>query len=120
MSNKLAVCMMDQCDVEGHKHLVLRSILDHRQTKEAVEKKNAIFTILAGQKRKRRTDNGWEFLIRWKNGSTDWVPLSAAKETNILELCNYAVAHKIHLKSAFDWWVPAIFKRKERFISKVN
>ena len=31
MSNKLSKCMMDQCDMEGHKYLILHSILNHRK-----------------------------------------------------------------------------------------
>ena len=49
MSNKLVECMMDQCDVEDH---FLHSILDHRKTKEAVEKEDVIFTTPTEQKKR--------------------------------------------------------------------
>ena len=57
-------------------------------------------------------------MIQWENGSTDWVPPSFTKETNILELCNYAVTHGIYLKPVFNWWITTILKRKEQIISK--
>lgn len=48
---------------------------------------------------------GWELLVEWFDGSTDWVPLKNLKDTNPVKLAKYAVANKITEEPAFAWWV---------------
>ena len=47
------------------------------------------------------TIKGRKIKVEWKDGTGSWVPLSLVKESNPLELAEYAVSHKIHQEAAF-------------------
>ena len=120
MANTLVEAMMADCDEEGKKHLLLESILDHRKDNTALSKSEGTYKTETGQYRKKRTTRGWEFLVQWKDGSTDWIPLSVLKETNILELSEYAIKNHLQEEPAFAWWLPTILKRKKRIVAKMK
>jgi hypothetical protein len=42
------------------------------------------------------------------------------KESNPVQLAEYAVANKIDLEPAFAWWVPHVLKKRNRIIKKVK
>ncbi len=55
----------------------------------------------------------------WKDGSTSWETLRNLKESNPLELAEYAVMHQISQEPAFAWWVPYTLKRRDRMVSSI-
>jgi hypothetical protein len=59
-------------------------------------------------------------LIRWKDGSTQWTRLADLKESNPVELAEYAIGNKLVNEPAFKWWVPYVIKKKDRIISSVK
>ena len=65
---------------------------------------------------KKKTTAGWDLEVEWKDGSTSWIPLKELKETNSVEVANYAIDNKIDLEPAFDWWVKEHLKRQKRLI----
>jgi hypothetical protein len=54
------------------------------------------------------------------DGSTSWEPLRNLKESNPVEVAEYAVANKLVEEAAFAWWVPYTIKKRERIISAVR
>ena len=42
-------------------------------------------------------------LVKWKDGSSDWMDFKALKESNPIEVAEYAVANKIVEEPAFKW-----------------
>ena len=42
----------------------------------------------------RETKCGWDFLIRYKDESEQWVPLKLLKESNPLEVAEFATVSK--------------------------
>jgi hypothetical protein len=46
-------------------------------------------------------------LCQWRDGSSSWVPLVNLKDSNPVELAEYAVANRIHEEPAFKWWDAA-------------
>ena len=66
------------------------------------------------------TTKGWDLCVLWKDGSTSWVPLKDLKESNPIEVAEFAVAHKIHHEPAFVWWVPKVLKTRQRVLSAVK
>ena len=91
---------MADCDEEGKGHLLLESILDHKRDSTALSKNEGTYKTETGQQRKKRTTRGWYFLVQWKDGSTDWIPLSVLKETNILELVRYVTDNQLQEEPA--------------------
>ena len=47
---------------------------------------------------------------------TSWIPLKEIKETNDVDVAEYAKANQIDSKPAFDWWVHDVLRCKERLI----
>jgi hypothetical protein len=58
--------------------------------------------------------------VQWRDGSTSWEPLHNLKESNPVEVAEYAVANKLVEEAAFAWWVPYTIKKCERIISAVR
>jgi Reverse transcriptase (RNA-dependent DNA polymerase) len=68
----------------------------------------------------RKTTIGWTICVQWKNGETSWERLADLKESNPLEVAEYAVSQGIDHEPAFSWWVPHVLKKREQIISAVN
>jgi hypothetical protein len=58
--------------------------------------------------------------VLWKNGTTTWEWLRNLKESNQVQVAEYAVAHGIPEESAFAWWVPFVFKRRDCIIYAIG
>ena len=68
----------------------------------------------------KRTTRGWELLVEWKDGSMNWVPLKDLKNSNPVDLAEYAVANALEEEPAFKWWIPHTLKKRDRIISKIK
>jgi hypothetical protein len=54
----------------------------------------------------KETTVGWSFLIRWGDGSKQWVDLKVLKESNPVQVGEYVISRGIQNEPAFAWWVP--------------
>jgi hypothetical protein len=55
--------------------------------------------------------------VEWRDGSTSWLPLKQLKETNPVEVAEYAKANnKIDNEPAFEWWVSTVLRQRKRII----
>jgi hypothetical protein len=118
-ANIIAENMLSMCDEEGNQYLLMNHIVDHKKEENAVPKKDA-FIWIRGRKYPRKTTKGWKLCVEWKDGTTSWVPLSTLKESNPVEIAEYAVAHELSDEPAFSWWVPYTLKKRDAIISAVN
>jgi hypothetical protein len=67
-----------------------------------------------------KTTKGWHLFVEWKDVTTSWERLAAIKESNPVEVAEYA-ATKILLNSpAFIWWAPRVLQKRTRIISAVT
>jgi hypothetical protein len=73
-----------------------------------------------GTKRIRQTTYGWQLLVKWKDGSKQWVPLSVLKASNPVDVAEYAKARGIDTEPAFAWWVPYTLRKRDVIISAVT
>ena len=106
--------MWSQCDMEGNQHLLLDSIVDYWMEGDAVKAQNMYTTTHNGQKRLRKTTKRWKLGVLWKDGSTSWERLADLKESNPIEVAEYAIAQGIDHEPAFCWWVPYTLWKKIR------
>ena len=65
----------------------------------------------------RRTTDGWQLCIQWKDGSTSWEKLSDLKELHPVECSEYAVSQGLMNEPAFNWWIGFVLKKRECIIS---
>jgi len=116
-ANAIAEAMYSQVDDEGHHHLIIKEIIDHRKDGSAVHIDDG---MVPGTQQKRWTTKGWFLLIEWMDSSTSWVPLKDIKESNPIHVAEYAVANKLVSEPAFAWWVAKVLKLRDRSILKVK
>ena len=119
-ANQIADNLFAQIDDEGNRHVLLDEIIDHRSDASAVTLDDAMFTDSRGRQHRRRTTKGWELLIQWKDGSTNWIALKDVKNSYPIQAAEYAVANKISKQPAFAWWCDQTLRHKKRIISKVK
>jgi hypothetical protein len=119
-ANVIAENMFAQVDGEGRRLMLLKEIIDHRSTKEAINKSDAYITMSNGRKSRRQTTKGWELLIRWKDGNETWTTLKDMKEAYPVETAEYAILSRINEEPAFAWWVPHVINKRAMIISKVK
>ena len=50
----------------------------------------------------------------------EWIPLKVLKESNPVEVAEFANATGLIEEPAFKWWVPYVLKKRDRIISYVN
>ena len=114
--NLLAEHLFSQVDSEGNQYRLFSGIVNHRRTKAALDKADQYRILDNGRRIKKKTTAGWDLEIEWKDGSTSWVPLKELKETNAVELAQYAQDNRIIDEPAFDWWAPYALKKMKRLI----
>ena len=119
-ANLIAENILSQVDDNGHVHLMLDEIEDHRVLNDAVPKSEGTYTTREGTTRKKRTTKGWDLLVSWKDGSSNWVRLKDLKDSYPVQLMEYAIKNNLREEPAFVWWVPFVEKKRESIISKVK
>jgi len=113
--NILAEHLLSGVDSEGNQFQIFKEIIDHWKDKHAIEiadqyyKKN-------GCHYKKKMMTGWELEVEWKDGTSPWLPLKTLKETNLVQVADYACSNKIDMEPAFDWWVTTVLQRRNWII----
>ena len=118
-ANVIAQNMYAMCDIEDNQHLSLSGIVGHRKNESAVERAD-MFVQRGSNRQMRKTTKGWKLCVEWKDGSTSWERLADLKESNPVEVADYAVAQGIDAEPAFAWWFPYTLKRRNRIIAAVT
>ena len=118
-ANVIAENMWAQCNLDGQQHVLLEAIVDHKFTEEAV-KFNDRFVFKDGRKYPRKTTKGVLLECQFKDGSTAWERLADLKESNPIEVAEYAVNRGIDHEAAFAWWTPHVLKKRNRIIAAIN
>jgi hypothetical protein len=86
-------------DDDGNRWYIMDSIVSHRRGK-------------GGRGRTR----GWLLEVQWKDGSTTWETLSLLKDSNPIEVAQYAVENQLEQDPAFAHWVNIVLRSKDRVI----
>jgi hypothetical protein len=119
-ANSITENIYSQVDDEGQQFILLKEITDHRVNKGAITKDNGFIIMPGGRRVPKRMTKGWELLVQWKDGSSSWIPLRDLKETNPIELAEYAIANQIETEPAFAWWVNTVMRNRSRIIQKLQ
>jgi hypothetical protein len=67
--------VFSQIDDEGHHHVLLKVIVDHKSDGTAAKADDGYIVSANGSKTRRLTTKGWKLLVAWKDGSVSWEPL---------------------------------------------
>ena len=118
-ANVIAENMLSQVDSDGHQYNLLDEIVAHRSTGEALKKDEGWHVNRKGQRSRKLTTRGWYFNVQWKDGTQQWISLKDLKESNPVEIAEYAKKHELISEPAFAWWVPYTLKKRDRIIASV-
>ena len=110
-ANIIAENVLVNCDSEGFYSSQMSCIVDHKCDGSAVPMEQKYIKSKNGQMKLRPTTVGWSFNIKWKDGTSDWVPLKILKESNPVDIAEYAVARGIDGEPAFAWWIPYTLRK---------
>ena len=102
-ANIITVNLYSQIDSEGCQFLVSEEITDHRKDDTSIGIADGFTVSHNGNKHKTKTTRGWEINTKMREGFSEWVPLKDLKESNPVELVEYAVANRIDHKPDFAW-----------------
>jgi hypothetical protein len=119
-ANTIATNIFMESDADGFSSSLLYHIVDHKCSGEAIRMADKYITTKTGTKRMRQTTVGWKFLVEWANGSRQWIDLKILKESNPVQVAEYAIARNIGEEPAFAWWVPYVLRKRDVIISAVN
>ena len=103
--NILAEHLYSQMDSEGNQYRLFNALIGHRKRSSAVSKADG-YRIVNGNKVKKRTTTRWDIEVEWRDGTASWLPLKEVKETNSVDLAQYAKDNSIIDEPAFAWWAP--------------
>ena len=119
-ANYIAENVFAQVDQDGNRQVLLSEIINYRTTGKEVKQQDAFITTRTGTKRQHETTIGWELLVQWKDGSTNWIALKDLKESYPVQVTEYSVGARISMEPAFAWWVPYMLKKCNHIVAKVK
>lgn len=119
-ANTIAENTFSQVDEDGHRYQLIDCILSHKSDGRAVRREDAFIISKNGNRTRRHTTKGWYFQVQWKDGTDSWVALRDLKESNPIEVAEYAQSAGIADEPAFAWWVPYTLKKRDSIIAKVS
>ena len=119
-ANVIAENLIAQVDEEGHRQLLIDEIEGHRTNEEAIPISRGTFITKYGTKKPVITTKGWELLVRWRDGSTNWIALKDMKQAYPVEVADYAIKCGINKEPAFAWWIPYTMKKRKAILKKIK
>jgi hypothetical protein len=119
-ANVIAQNIYSELDTEGHRYILLDSIIDYDKGVEALPPEQRYSVAASGNIHKCRTTKGWRLCVQWKDGSTSWEPLKDMKESFPVQVAEFAISQGIQDEAAFTWWVKDVLKRKNRIIKAMK
>ena len=119
-ANIIATTMIANCDEEGNEYLLLDSIVDFRRDDAKALSIKDQKAVRNDRVYMKKSTKGWELCCKWKDESTSYEPLSLLKESHPVQTAEFAVAAGIDDQPAFNWWVKAVLRRRDRIIAQVK
>ena len=119
-ANVIAENMLCRVDEDGFSNALLESIISWKKDDSVVDKVDKHIVTGNGQRRLRKSTQGWKLEVLWKDGSTSWIPLKDLKESNPIEVAEFSKARGINDEPAFAWWVPCTLRKRDAIISAVT
>ena len=96
-ANIIAENVLDQCDNDGFYTNAMATVLDHKRDGTSISLSEKYVTTKHGKRTMRRSTKGWSFHIKWIDGTTSWVDLKYLKDTNPVDIAEYATDREIKM-----------------------
>ena len=118
--NTIAENLISQLDDDGWDGGILQEIIGFRRDDTVAVPKERGFVETQSGSRPVITTKGWDLHVKWTDQSTGYVSLSLLKESNPIEVAEFAVAHKIHKEFTFNWWVHKCLRHRDSLVGKTR
>ena len=105
-ANIISENLIAQVYDHGNMHRMIDEIEDRRTTKEAISLDQGTYKTKYGLDSKNRKTKIWEFYVKWRYGSGEWVAVKDLKDSYPVPPANYAISNRLQDKTVFAWWVP--------------
>ena len=104
-ANIISENMLTQVDSDGMSNTLMEAIMDRQRDEEkALQHQDKYVQNKNGRHHLRKTNKGWEILIKWKEKSESWIKLADMKDHQ-LKLLNMqgpeVLIRNLHSNSAF-------------------
>lgn len=119
-ANQIAENLYSQVNEHGQQELLFREIVNHRNAPNFEHGPEAMLTRHGQHWKIPKTTKGVEIQVRFRDESLTWLPMNEVRQSNPIELAEYAVQHGIANDPSFAWWVPHTLRCRRRMISKVK
>jgi len=114
-TNTLIENLYSQIDEEGRS-----SIVNPQKDEKVAPQKDGYITLKSGVRQRIVTTKEWSLNVEWVDGTPSWIPLSDLKESNPIEVAEYAIAHGISNEPAFAWWAPHVINKRHRIMKSLQ
>jgi hypothetical protein len=111
--------MYYQCDEEGNQFNLMECIVDCKTDAHAVDPMD-MYIKHRSNNQVHNTTNGWHLCVEWKYWTIRWERLADLKESNPVEVAEYAVSKNLNDAPAFVWWFSYIIQKRTRIIAHVT
>ena len=103
-ANIIAEKVLNTCNHKGYRWATLLDIVGHNQANNTVQKSDQIiFYKGKNAKRQRKTTVGWKVRCKLSDGTHQWFDLKHLKQSNPVDVAQYALQVGIADKPAFKW-----------------
>ena len=114
-ANIIAESLYSTVDDEGKTYFIMKEIVGHKSTCAALVGDEQFIISKNGQKKPRKTTQGWKLCIEWKDGSTKWEPLKDLKESNPIEVSEYAVETRLIMSQLLCGEFLILYRRRTEY-----
>ena len=118
-TNMIAESIYSNVDDEGFDVGLMDGVIAHRKLDNAIPISKG-HVEYNGIKKRIITTQGWDLRVRWKDGSTSWIPLKELKASNPIDVAEYTAANNLKDEPAFAWWVSHTLRTRSRMVSRIK
>jgi hypothetical protein len=118
-ANVIAENIYAQCDTEGNQFIIMECIIDQKKEDHAL-KRDDMYIKHGSNTQVMKTTKGWHLCVEWNYGTTSSEHLTDLKESNTVEIAEYAVGKNLEDAPDFVWWVPYVLKNRILIIAAVT
>ena len=119
-ANNIALNLYAQCDSEGRMFRNFEEIINYCVTDKALKCDDRFRTAANRDRVPKKNLQGHKVCVQYRGGETEWLSLKLVKDSNPIEMAEYAVANGLQDNPAFSWWVRSVLKHRDWIISKVK
>jgi hypothetical protein len=119
-ANQIVENLYAQVNEHGQQELLFCEITNHCNVHALKDGPETMPTKHGHNWKLPKTTKGVEIQVHFRDDTHSWMPMNEVRQSNPIELEEYAVQHGIANEPAFAWWVPHTLRTRRRMVSKIK